>query len=200
MTDENNGKGFFSKKTRVVAKSSKTVVGKTVEIKPEAQPQDQAPQRPQGSAPAAKGGATRLVGPRGGSSANTAKETSQQEVEHVVGWLVILEGPGKGRSVQLGYGLNSIGRGIDQRVRLDFGDSQISRSTHCSIAYDLKNRKFFLQHGEAQNLTYLADQPVLSPVELTDKAIISLGGTTLQFIALCGADFDWQDTEKQDQG
>jgi hypothetical protein len=50
--------------------------------------------------------------------------------EPVVGWLVITSGPGRGQSLQLGYGMNSIGRNEAQRVSLDFGDEEISRENH----------------------------------------------------------------------
>jgi hypothetical protein len=110
----------------------------------------------------------------------------------VVGWLVIIEGPGVGRSVTLGMGMNTIGREPGNRVILDFGDTQISRMKHATVTYDPRGRKFFIQHGESSNLTYVGELPVLSPVELKSGEIIRLGDTTvLKFIPLCGDDFNW---------
>ena len=114
----------------------------------------------------------------------------------VVGWLVIVEGAGKGRARQLGYGSNSIGRGETDRVNLNFGDDQISRSGHATVTYDPRGRKFYLQNGGGTNLTYLNDQPVLLPTELPALSHISIGNTVLRFVPLCGDVFDWQDTEK----
>ena len=111
----------------------------------------------------------------------------------VVGWLVVIEGPGRGKSVTLGYGMNTIGREPGNRVILPFGDMKISRSKHATVTYDPRGRKFFIQHGESSNLTYVGELPVLSPVELKSGEIIRLGDTTvLKFIPLCGDDFDWE--------
>ncbi len=111
--------------------------------------------------------------------------------EPVVGWLVIVDGPGRGQSVSLGYGMNSIGRGNDERVSLDFGDEQISRNSHAMLTYDGKNKKFYIQHGGGINLTYVGESPVLQVQELNGREIISIGGTKLCFIPFCGQDFDW---------
>ena len=110
----------------------------------------------------------------------------------VVGWLVVVEGPGRGKSVPLGYGMNPIGREPGNRVVLPFGDMQISRTKHATVTYDPRGRKFFIQHGESSNLTYVGELPVLAPVELKPGEIIRLGDTTvLKFIPLCGDDFNW---------
>ena len=93
-------------------------------------------------------------------------EQSDGMDDPVVGWLVIVEGPGKGRAMQLGYGSNSIGRGETDRINLNFGDDQISRGGHATVTYDPRGRKFYVQHGGGTNLTYLNDQPVLTPIEL----------------------------------
>ncbi|MEI9893412.1 MAG: FHA domain-containing protein [Chthoniobacter sp.] len=69
----------------------------------------------------------------------------------VVGWLVIVKGPGRGNAVRLGYGWNSIGRDASQRACLDFGDSQISRLNHAKLLYDPRARKFTLTLGESTN-------------------------------------------------
>ena len=142
---------------------------------------------------------TRLVG---GRRRQEDEERRQERAEEdrgmddpVVGWLVVVEGPGKGRAMQLGYGSNSLGRGATDRVKLDFGDDQISRSGHAVVTYDPRGRKFYVQHGGGTNLTYLGDQPVLTPTELPALSHINIGNTVLRFVPLCGAEFDWQDTE-----
>lgn len=116
----------------------------------------------------------------------------------VVGWLVVVFGPGRGNALPLGYGLNGIGRGPRARVRLDYGDLEISRDQHAVISYDPKGRRFYLQHGGGTNLTYLNQQPVLLPSELKGDEIIVLGQTRLRFVPFCGANFDWQDVEKRE--
>ncbi|MCG5539349.1 FHA domain-containing protein [Halorhodospira sp. 9622] len=113
----------------------------------------------------------------------------------VVGWLVVERGPGRGTARELGYGMNSIGRAKDERVSVDFGDHEISRHNHAVVTYDPRGRRFYVQHGDAKNLTYVNDSPVLQPVELAGGEQIALGDTVLRFVALCGPDFDWQDNE-----
>jgi len=112
--------------------------------------------------------------------------------EPVVGWLVVIDGPGKGQGLKLGYGVNSIGRGPESRVSLDFGDEEISRQTHAMLTYDTKGRKFYIQHGGGTNLTYLGDSPVLQPHEITGREVISIGNTKLTFVPFCGPDFEWK--------
>ena len=109
----------------------------------------------------------------------------------LVGWLVVIAGPGQGNFVRLGHGMNNIGRADNQRCRIDFGDVEISRKSHATLTYDPRGRKFYLMHGGGQNLTYLGDEPVLTPVILKGGELISIGKTTLKFVPLCGPDFDW---------
>lgn len=111
----------------------------------------------------------------------------------VVGWLVIVEGPGKGAFRPLGYGMNSIGRSTESRVCLDFGDEQLSRSNHAVVVYDPRGRKFYVQHGGGRNLTYLDNALVQVPMELAAGQDMILGNTRLRFMPFCGATFDWQD-------
>jgi hypothetical protein len=112
-----------------------------------------------------------------------------------VGWIIVIEGPGRGSSFTLFDGVSAIGRGDDQAIRLDFGDTSISRSNHAMVAYDNEQKKFFLGHGGKANLVRLNGKPVLSTEELNNDDKVRIGETTLRFIALCGPDFDWTDDE-----
>jgi len=111
----------------------------------------------------------------------------------VVGWLVVTVGPGRGASLNLGYGRNSIGRDAGERVRLNFGDDQVSRTGHAIVTYDPRGRNFYVQSGTGANLTYIEgrDEPVLTPVLLRGGEVLLLGGTQLKFVPFCGSDFDW---------
>lgn len=137
------------------------------------------------------------------SAASTHLEGRFQDFMHdpVVGWVVIIRGAGKGTSLPLGYGANAMGRANTQRVRLDFGDIQISRESHAVITYEPRGRQFYLQNGTSVNLTYLdTDQgtvPVLTPMQLSNGQTFQLGSTTLKFIALCGAEFDWHNANEE---
>ena len=139
-------------------------------------------------------GKTRIIGPRRKKDKERTGETDAM-TDPVVGWLVIVEGPGKGRAMQLGYGMNAIGRGKTNRICVDFGDDQISRSEHAIVTYDPRGRTFYVQHGGGTNLTYMGgDMPVLAPTALPALSHISIGNTVLRFVPLCGEAFDWQDT------
>lgn len=131
-------------------------------------------------------------------SGQTAQTASV--VRFPVGWIVVVGGPGRGASFTLFNGVSAIGRGDDQPVKLDFGDTSISRSNHAVVAYDNEQRKFFLGHGGKANIVRLNGKPVLSTEELGHNDIIRIGETTLRFLALCGADFDWSDDEGTKDG
>ena len=130
----------------------------------------------------------------GTASPSVESKEGDYKVEPVVGWLVIVNGPGKGIAKTLGYGMNSIGRGAEARLSLDFGDEQISRKGHAMLTYDPKGRRYYIQHGEGTNLTYVNDVPVLQPTEIKGREMIGIGNTKLCFIPFCGGEFDWQDS------
>ncbi|MEX0278959.1 MAG: FHA domain-containing protein [Ruegeria sp.] len=137
---------------------------------------------------------TRLLGfNSAGTAADpfTARAEGAPSAEFPVGWLVVVDGPGRGSAFTLFDGVAQIGRGEGQSVRLDFGDTSISRENHAAIAYDTEQHKFFLGHGGKANLVRLNDRPVLSTEELSDGNRIRIGETTLLFKALCGDGFDW---------
>lgn len=109
----------------------------------------------------------------------------------VAGFLVVVNGPGRGSVYRLGYGINSIGRDAAQRISLDHGDLRVSRETHCVVTFDPAVRKFYVQAGEGPGLTYLDNEAVLKPEELASGNHLRLGDTELRFLALCGEDFGW---------
>lgn len=134
-------------------------------------------------------GGTRLAAPLG----EPAPAAEPGASGPVVGWLVIIEGPGMGRSLPLGYGMNIIGRGARNRVVLDFGDQQISEEDHFRIAYDRENRRFHLVPGRGTNLVYLDGAPLLTPVELAGQRDLKVGSSLIRFVPFCSPDWDWPD-------
>ena len=109
----------------------------------------------------------------------------------VVGWLVIIEGPGQGTSLNLGSGQNSIGRGPDSRVKIDFGDDQISRSGHAVVIFDPKHNMFHVKQGDGVNLVYLNGEPVLTVTPLPSGSVLEMGASKLRFVAFCDDRFSW---------
>ena len=135
----------------------------------------------------------------GGLTRSPATDPQSAMHDPVVGWLVVIEGPGKGSAVQIGNGQNTVGRD-ESRIRLDFGDPQISRTDHAVISYDPRANQFYIQQGKGVNLVYLEGSPVLAPTLLEHGSTISIGGTTLRFVAFCDDKFRWKDAEGTAEG
>jgi len=110
----------------------------------------------------------------------------------VVGWLVVLDGPGKGNFRPIFKGSNTIGRAPNQRVPIDFGDDAISSEKQAFLTYDERKRSYQLVPNlERPNLVYHNDSALVSNVDLKAHDKVMLGRTTLLFVPLCGPDFDW---------
>lgn len=141
-------------------------------------------------------GKTRILPPKrrdGGDAAPADRDDPMSDPP--AGWLVVVRGPGQGRVLTLGNGMNAIGRGEAARVRIDFGDANISRVNHARVAYEPRARRWMLSHGDGSNLTYLNGEVVMSPVELQSGAEIQMGETTMRFQAFCSDGFDWSDLD-----
>jgi hypothetical protein len=117
--------------------------------------------------------------------------SGESEPRFAAGWLVIVEGPGRGADFAVTGSVSTIGRDPDQAIRLDFGDTAISRQGHASVVYDPEQNRFFIGHGGKSNIVRHNGQPVLSTQELCDGDHIRIGKTTLFFKALCGPSFTW---------
>ena len=116
-------------------------------------------------------------------------DTSARPADLPTGWLVVVDGLGKGTVLPLGFGHNTIGRGAGVRVRLNFGDSAISRE-HTAIRYSDRNNAFHIFPGS--NNVYLAgNEEVLVPTPLPSGCLIGLGETTLRFVPFCDESFRW---------
>jgi hypothetical protein len=124
-------------------------------------------------------------------TAKKAEDEAALPTQFPAGWIVVISGPGRGSCFTLHAGVSQIGRGEEQAVRLDFGDTSISRNNHAAVAYDDEQGKFFLGHGGKSNLVRLNGMPVLSTEEMTNGDTIRIGETTLKFVAMCGDDFTW---------
>lgn len=142
-----------------------------------------------------QGSKTRIELPSAAVEDATESSDSMDNLPPVVGWLVVVAGPGTGRSRELTFGLNSIGRGDDNRVPLNFGDTQISSDDHFRIAYDGRNKKFLISVGSGKNLVYIDEEPVLDARVISNGTEMSVGKTSLRFVSLCGDDWAWPDDD-----
>jgi len=137
----------------------------------------------------------RLPEPRVASQA-AAGSVLRDSSDPVVGWLVIVDGPGMGSDLLLGYGQNSIGRGRAAQIRIDFGDVAMSRAAHVVVTYDWKGNRFYVQPGSGRNLAYMGDKPILDAVELAPGGEFTIGRTTLRLVPFCDDTFTWETAEQ----
>ncbi len=110
------------------------------------------------------------------------------------GWLVIVDGPGRGRDFRLIQGENRIGRDRNMEVCLDFGDrsdATVSRETHALVVYDIHANVFFIERGRSRNLPLLNNQIIRRDQNLAARDIIQVGQTRLLFVPLCDEQFQW---------
>lgn len=124
-------------------------------------------------------------------SKEVAGRANTNRSEFPFGWVVVIDGPGRGTSFAIQDGVSQIGRGDDQMVQLDFGDMGISRTNHAAIAFDDEAQQFLLGHGGKANIVRLNGRPVLSTEPLKHGDTIRIGETTLRFVAFCGEEFVW---------
>jgi len=114
------------------------------------------------------------------------------EQDPVVGWLVIVGGPGIGSYRPIFEGNNTLGRNSNQRIPLDFGDDSISSEEQAYIRYDSSARSFlFVPNLAKTNVVSINDKRPTGAVELNQMDVITVGRTQVVFVPFCGAEFDW---------
>jgi hypothetical protein len=114
------------------------------------------------------------------------------EQDPVVGWLVVVGGPGLGSYRPVFEGNNTIGRASSQRIPLDFGDDAISSEEQAYVRYDSTSRSFlFVPNLAKTNIVSINDKRPTGAVELNQMDVITIGRTQLVFVPFCGPEFDW---------
>ena len=112
--------------------------------------------------------------------------------EPVVGWLVCIEGPEKGKDFRILGRTNLVGRSEKMDICLK-NDATISRESHAKVAYDEKHNAFHVIPGDSTNIAYLNDEPVYVPLELKKGDILEFGECKLVFIPFCDDKFTWKE-------
>jgi hypothetical protein len=108
----------------------------------------------------------------------------------VVGWLVCLAGPDRGRDFRLHAEKNFIGRSALMDVCVA-GDESVSRDRHALVIFDPKKRMFWAVPGEASGLVYLNGDIVHSPAPMRCDDVLEVGQTKLVLIPFCGEKYSW---------
>ena len=112
----------------------------------------------------------------------------------VVGFLVVVGGPGLGAFRPIYEGNNGVGRGKNQRIPLDFGDETISSEEQAYIRYDSMDRSFlFVPNLAKTNIVAVNDKKPTGALKLELMDVITMGRTQLAFVPFCGEEFDWSE-------
>lgn len=111
-------------------------------------------------------------------------------VDPVVGWLVCVEGPDRGRDWRVRAGRNTVGRGMHMDVRIH-GDQSVSRDTHAVVRFDEACATFELSPGPSCRPLTRNGTAVHATVPLRAQDVIGLGRSRLLFVPLCDVRFRW---------
>lgn len=156
---------------------------------------------------------TRVVRPENRAKKGAAAETDaeaepktvlvrgRQQIERgvferdpVVGFLIVVGGPGLGSYRPIFEGNNTLGRASSNRIPLDFGDDAISNEAQAYLRYDSSDRSFlFVPNLAKTNVVSVNDKRPAGPVPLQPMDVITLGRTQVAFLPFCGSDFDWSE-------
>ncbi len=125
-------------------------------------------------------------------SVTVSFDETEAGINPVRGWLVVIDGEKKGLSFVIHGEQNSIGRGQKFDINLYF-DRSVSSDGNAVIAYDSRNRKFFLSPviGKGKNNVYHNDSMLLMPVELSDYDKIQFGTNTYIFRSFCNENYTY---------
>lgn len=128
-------------------------------------------------------------------------ERGEFEQDPVVGWVVVVGGPGIGNYRPVFEGNNSVGRGPQNRISIDFGDEAISSEEQAYIRYDSSDRSFlFVPNLAKTNVVSVNNQKPTGAVSLNQMDVILMGRTQLVFVPFCGAEFDWSALSETTKG
>ena len=130
------------------------------------------------------------VAPRPGATMRVGQEASPSRKEPVVGWLVCLAGPDRGKDYRLHPEKNFLGRAPHMDVAIE-SDATVSREKHGVVVFDPKKKSFWVLPGEASGLVYLNGEMVSAPAQMKADDVIELGQTRLVLVPFCGDKYNW---------
>src|SRR5262245_47411702 len=112
----------------------------------------------------------------------------------VVGFIIVVGGPGLGAYRPIYEGNNTLGRAKAQRIPLDFGDDSISAEEQAYIRYDSVDRSFlFVPNLAKTNIVSINNKKPTGAVPLNAMDVITVGRTQLAFVPFGGDEFDWSE-------
>jgi hypothetical protein len=126
-------------------------------------------------------------------------------IDPVVGWLVAIDGPVKGRDFRVFSEGNDIGRANSCRIVIK--DESISQSSpHALLTFDPRSEDaaYYIQPA-GRHMLYIfrkggeGREPVLTPVRLQPYDVLEMGRTRLLFVPLCNEYFRWQLADEDEE-
>lgn len=130
---------------------------------------------------------------RGAADADDEKtigiNLKNNKCDPVVGWLVCVDGPEKGRDYRIHSGRNFIGRDYSNDISLP-DDKTINRKDAGYIIYEPHKNIFLAVNGESASISVngaLANNPVV----ITEDDNISIGIYKFALVAYCKGDKKW---------
>lgn len=128
----------------------------------------------------------------GALSSKQNQKVKEEKISKPVGWLVCVGGAEYGTIHALKAGNNKIGakKGLDIYLQ---NAKDLSESCQIIISYNVENKKFSVQAGNAKELSYVNGEVILIDKSLQARDKIQIGEECFLFIPLCGDDFSWED-------
>ena len=122
------------------------------------------------------------------------------EGQKVVGWLVCVAGPSKGKDYRILPEKNFVGRSQDMDIRI-LGDNEINPRNHAIILYDPEKNETRVLAGDSRGLVYKLDnsswEVVYEPQKLASGDHIKMGNSEFMYVGFCGTNgaftFSWRD-------
>ena len=175
-------KGHFFDDTRY---SQKTVSGVSLDYRSSA-----GDDRTVALKPVSPAGAGSMAAPVEDDDKTVRFYQEEKGADLIVGWLVCVSGPERGRDWRLHQGFNRMGR--DYRLDIPvMEDKSLGREPVCAVVYDDRTNKFFAVQQQG-NVAYLNADVLQGAVELKTGDIISAGKSQFEFIAFCREGRTWE--------
>jgi hypothetical protein len=120
----------------------------------------------------------------------TAAAPEARPVDPVVGWLVAVEGPERGKDFRLHAERNFVGRAADMDVSLAL-DARVSRFRHAIVTFEPRKKVFYLSPGDASGLVYLNGDLLDRTTQIGPDDQIEIGDSKLRLVPFVGDTFNW---------
>ena len=131
-----------------------------------------------------------VVSPVPGITRRIGMDAAPGKIDPVVGWLVCLEGPDRGRDFRLHAEKNFIGRAPQMDICIP-GDDAVSREKHGVVIFDPRKQVFWTLPGDSSGLVYLNGEIVHGPTQIKRDDVLEIGQTRLALIPFCGDKYNW---------